>query len=54
MVPHVTDEIGAWIERVACIPVDGSGKCPDVCLVEVGGTVGDIESMVRSELYRLS
>ncbi len=52
VVPHVTDEIGAWIERVACIPVDGSGKCPDVCLVEVGGTVGDIESMVFLEALR--
>ncbi len=52
VVPHITDEIGGWIERVACIPVDGSGKCPDVCLVEVGGTVGDIESMVFLEALR--
>lgn len=47
VVPHVTDEIQAWIERVAAIPTDGLDGPPDVCLVEVGGTVGDIESSVR-------
>eukprot|EP00611_Tribonema_gayanum_P004237 TRINITY_DN13408_c0_g1_i1.p1 TRINITY_DN13408_c0_g1~~TRINITY_DN13408_c0_g1_i1.p1 ORF type:complete len:606 (-),score=116.30 TRINITY_DN13408_c0_g1_i1:21-1580(-) len=52
VVPHITDEIQDWIERVAVTPVDGSGCCPDVCLVEVGGTVGDIESMVFLEALR--
>ncbi|CAN0028567.1 unnamed protein product, partial [Discosporangium mesarthrocarpum] len=52
VVPHITDEIQGWIERVAKIPVDGSNKCPDVCLIEVGGTVGDIESMVFLEALR--
>lgn len=45
VVPHITDAIQEWIERVARIPVDDSGEEPDVCVVELGGTVGDIESM---------
>ncbi|CAN0386890.1 unnamed protein product [Ascophyllum nodosum] len=52
VVPHITDEIQAWIERVAEIPVDGSNLRPDVCLIEVGGTVGDIESSVFLEALR--
>lgn len=44
VVPHVTDAIQAWIERVARVPVDESGAEPDVCTIELGGTVGDIES----------
>lgn len=52
VVPHITDEIQNWIARVARIPVDGSTRAPDVCLVEVGGTVGDIESMVFLEALR--
>merc|ERR1719158_2659355 len=49
MVPHVTDAIQDWIAEMACKPVDGSGLRPDVCLVELGGTVGDIESAVYLE-----
>ncbi|KAH7117837.1 CTP synthase N-terminus-domain-containing protein [Dendryphion nanum] len=45
VVPHVTDAIQDWIERVARIPVDDTGEEPDVCIIELGGTVGDIESM---------
>lgn len=44
VVPHVTNAIQDWIERVAKIPVDESGAEPDVCIIELGGTVGDIES----------
>jgi CTP synthase len=33
------------IERVAKIPVDDTQQEPDVCIIELGGTVGDIESM---------
>ena len=46
VVPHVTDAIQDWIARVAAVATDGGHTPPDVCLVEVGGTVGDIESMV--------
>ncbi|KAK7713603.1 CTP synthase ura7 [Botryosphaeria dothidea] len=45
VVPHITDAIQAWIERVSKIPVDDTNEEPDVCIVELGGTVGDIESM---------
>ncbi|RKU40084.1 CTP synthase ura7 [Coniochaeta pulveracea] len=44
VVPHITDAIQEWITRVAQIPVDDSGDAPDVCIIELGGTVGDIES----------
>ncbi|KAJ6164084.1 CTP synthase [Penicillium chermesinum] len=44
VVPHVTDAIQEWIERVARVPVDESNAEPDVCIIELGGTVGDIES----------
>ncbi|KAA8642020.1 putative CTP synthase [Aspergillus tanneri] len=39
IVPHLTNEIQNWVERVAKIAVDESGREPDL-----GGTVGDIES----------
>lgn len=52
VVPHITNEIQDWIERVAQVPVDESGKVADVCLIEVGGTVGDIESSVFFEALR--
>ncbi|KAL2582068.1 hypothetical protein AAZV13_15G220800 [Glycine max] len=45
VVPHVTDAIQEWIERVAKIPVDGKEGPADVCVIELGGTIGDIESM---------
>nr|AMD38800.1 ammonia ligase [Fusarium babinda] len=44
VVPHITDAIQNWIERVAKIPVDASGEAPDVCIIELGGTIGDLES----------
>lgn len=44
VVPHVTDAIRDWILRVAKVPVDDTNEEPDVCIVELGGTVGDIES----------
>ena len=49
MIPHVTDAVQQWIETVAYEPVDGRAGPPDVCLVELGGTVGDIESAVFLE-----
>ncbi|QKX53117.1 uncharacterized protein TRUGW13939_00191, partial [Talaromyces rugulosus] len=44
VVPHITDMIQEWIMRVAKVPVDNSGETPDVCIIELGGTIGDIES----------
>ena len=48
----MTDEIQDWIERVSRLPVDGSPGQPDVCIIELGGTVGDIESMPFIEALR--
>ncbi|KAJ8440380.1 hypothetical protein Cgig2_012816 [Carnegiea gigantea] len=45
VVPHITDAIQDWIERVAKTAVDGLDGPPDVCVIELGGTIGDIESM---------
>lgn len=50
VVPHVTNRIIQWIEDVSQIKIDG--KRPDIILIEVGGTVGDIESMAYYEAIR--
>jgi CTP synthase len=57
VIPHVTDAIQDWLDRVSHQVVDDQrGKegvlPPDVCLIEVGGTVGDIESLVFLEALR--
>ncbi|KAJ7977629.1 CTP synthase family protein [Quillaja saponaria] len=52
VVPHITDAIKDWIESVALIPVDVKEGPADVCVIELGGTVGDIESMPFSEALR--
>ncbi|KAK8501833.1 hypothetical protein V6N12_072967 [Hibiscus sabdariffa] len=52
VVPHITDAIKDWIESVALIPVDGKEGPADVCVIELGGTVGDIESMPFIEALR--
>jgi CTP synthase len=44
VIPHITDEIKAFIKR-------GAGEA-DVAIVEVGGTVGDIESLPFLEAIR--
>ena len=44
VIPHITDEIKAYIKRGA----EGA----DVALIEVGGTVGDIESLPFLEAIR--
>lgn len=37
---------------MAKVPVSETGRTPDVCIVELGGTVGDIESMAFIEAFR--
>ena len=44
VIPHVTDEIKTWIRR-------GAGTV-DIAIVEIGGTVGDIESLPFLEAIR--
>jgi len=46
IIPHITDEIKESIKRVAF------GKKVDVVIVEIGGTVGDIESLPFLEAIR--
>ena len=54
MVPHITDAIQEWVARVASEPVnqDDPDTKPDVCIVELGGTIGDIEGMPFVEAFR--
>jgi CTP synthase len=48
----LTDAIQDWVERVARVPVDDTKETPDVCIIELGGTVGDIESAPFIEAMR--
>jgi CTP synthase len=48
VIPHITDEIKAWIQNGAVI----DGTEAEVMVVEVGGTVGDIESLPFLEAIR--
>ncbi|MQM10758.1 hypothetical protein Taro_043653 [Colocasia esculenta] len=52
VVPHITDAIKNWIETVSSVSVDGKDGPPDICVIELGGTVGDIESMPFIEALR--
>jgi CTP synthase len=65
VVPHVTNQIMEWITETAKFPVGISapGGSPtnteftskdvaDICLIEVGGTVGDIEGAAFFEALR--
>ena len=82
VVPHITNAVQDWCERVARIPVDHTKEEPgtlrsvrkhmgqllattqivlfkltdgvrsDVCIIELGGTVGDIESAPFIESMR--
>ena len=46
VIPHITDEIKAAVRKVAEMHE------PDVLIVEIGGTVGDIESLPFMEAIR--
>ncbi|XP_054279940.1 CTP synthase 1 [Macrosteles quadrilineatus] len=52
VVPHITDAIQEWVERVANQSVSQDGAKPQVCIVELGGTIGDIEGMPFVEAFR--
>ena len=63
VVPHISDAIQEWILKVAQTPVSRFSKVandddvakdepPEVCIVELGGTIGDIESMPFVEALR--
>jgi len=48
VIPHITDEIKSWIMAAAKL----NGTEAEVVVVEVGGTVGDIESLPFLEAIR--
>ncbi|MGV8856920.1 CTP synthase [Rhodoglobus sp.] len=60
VIPHITDEIKRRMRLQAAGPFDDENPQPDVIITEIGGTVGDIESLpfiesarqVRHELGR--
>jgi len=49
VIPHITNEIQAFIERGAGV---GTDQAAEVAIVEIGGTVGDIESLPFLEAVR--
>ena len=52
VIPHITGAVQDWLEEVAHRPADGSDEAPDACIIELGGTVGDIESAPYIEALR--
>ena len=60
VIPHVTNEIQEFVKRGAGItaaqgvdsPKPGTAEAVDVAIVEIGGTVGDIESLPFLEAVR--
>uniref|UniRef100_A0A3Q3VZD6 CTP synthase n=1 Tax=Mola mola TaxID=94237 RepID=A0A3Q3VZD6_MOLML len=52
VVPHITDAIQEWVMKQAKVSVDDDDVEPQVCIIELGGTVGDIESMPFIEAFR--
>ena len=49
VIPHITNEIQSFIERGATLD---DGEAAEVAIVEIGGTVGDIESLPFLEAAR--
>ncbi|MDO4232268.1 MAG: CTP synthase, partial [Lautropia sp.] len=49
VIPHITNEIQAFVERGAAV---GTPDEAQVAIVEIGGTVGDIESLPFLEAVR--
>jgi len=49
VIPHITNEIKSVIQKMAD---SGSGESADVVITEIGGTVGDIESLPFLEAIR--
>jgi CTP synthase len=49
VIPHVTNEIKSAVKRVS---IASDGSAIDVVIVEIGGTVGDIESLPFLEAIR--
>ncbi|ELK12916.1 CTP synthase 2 [Pteropus alecto] len=52
VVPHITDAVQEWVMNQATVPVDGHKEEPQICVIELGGTIGDIEGMPFVEAFR--
>ncbi|XP_073473022.1 CTP synthase 2 isoform X1 [Aquarana catesbeiana] len=52
VVPHITDAIQEWVMNQAKVPVDKDRQEPQICVIELGGTIGDIEGMAFIEAFR--
>ena len=52
IIPHITNKIRASISEAAGTPINDSGLLPTICIIEVGGTIGDIEGMPFIEALR--
>lgn len=52
IIPHVTNRIIEMVMKAAKNITSRDGKKSDICLVEVGGTVGDLEGLVHIEAVR--
>ena len=51
VIPHVTDAVQDWIEEVANYSAEDESPA-DACIIELGGTVEDIESAPYIEALR--
>lgn len=52
VIPHVTGEIQNWIHNTSLTPVDKNLKQPDICIIELGGVISDIENLIYTEALR--
>jgi CTP synthase len=52
VIPHITNEIKARIRAMADLPGEAGDETADVVITEIGGTVGDIESLPFLEAAR--
>lgn len=51
-IPHMTNQIKEEIKETSKISIDQTGEEPDICIIEIGGTITDIESQVYIETIR--
>jgi len=51
IIPHVTNKIQELLLNTSNIVVNKTNK-PDICIIELGGTIGDMESMYFVEALR--
>ncbi|CAL8100132.1 unnamed protein product [Orchesella dallaii] len=52
VVPHITDAIQDRVQTESLRPVTPDNLEPEVCIIEMGGTIGDIEGMPFVEAFR--